>query len=354
MFKQDEKIDVRKSVVEDVFKSIENIKSAIISTLDVEPHYSNCEIFAIKLQNIRALVKISTELSSGYMDYVKDQEMETKILNIFKAELIDKNITPCIVEIIYTVVKPINSFNFTPSKCDIFKTQFAQSKDEILDEIFCKYTNLAKMKISDGSVRFLVLEMCDMNLATFLRHYNFSQLPTIKSFLFMILYTLWAIIKRFKTFRHSDLHTHNIMLLTDMKHECDLNQKFLAFDTSLGVFNVPYFGMVPKIIDFGFSSIGDDVNIHRKDKYFEYTRAKNDFLWLLHDIYMSVYSHPHGENILHLLDILDPKTRYKKLNPEYINDNSSDVVSDYENMLKNPIFKEYLTPRNTIIHTYKD
>jgi hypothetical protein len=62
---------------------------------------------------------------------------------------------------------------------------------------------------------------------------------------------------------------------------------------------------------------------------------------LFHDLYNDTYNTVISSYIKEILDTLDPKLRYLKISPEYVNANSDDLQIEYKNMLENPIFEEY-------------
>jgi hypothetical protein len=310
-------------------------------------HYGDSEIFVISVDNKDMLLKIGiipeNNNDSNEYEYIEDCEAEIEILKILKKNFIDTNLTPCIIEILYSSKLNIEKFKPDDKLCLKLNTTITTTTDETLDEMFCKYNELLRAKIIKQQMTFLVLEICDKSLNSFLKNSDLSHIPIIKSFIFMIIYTIMIINKKYPTFHHADLHTQNILLIIDNYVPNPYNPDFLEFSIEGNAYKVPFYGYWIKIIDFGFSSIEEEkiINRHLSEKSFKYNRIKNDILWLFHDLYNDTYNTVISSYIKEILDTLDPKLRYLKISPEYVNANSDDLQIEYKNMLENPIFEEY-------------
>jgi hypothetical protein len=135
-------------------------------------------------------------------------------------------------------------------------------------------------------------------------------------------------------------------------------QKFVIFNIDNTDYTIPFYGYFIKIIDFGFSSIPErQINSkHKKNNFFNYSRVSNDILMLLHHIHMSITNTSVQHSIDAMLEKLDPKQRYIKLFPEYVNEHSTSVDKEYKSMLNNEIFQDYKTKtcdEKNILHKYK-
>jgi hypothetical protein len=123
--------------------------------------------------------------------------------------------------------------------------------------------------------------------------------------------------------------------------------------TTSTTYSVPYFGFIPKIIDFGFAQINEEKQISdiTDNKIVMYNRIDNDILYLLHDIYNIVDYSPEIENIL---SAIDSNRFYKTFDPTYIRKHSK-IIPSYASMVKNKIFDEYnvdIKEESRIYHTY--
>lgn len=79
------------------------------------------------------------------------------------------------------------------------------------------------------------------------------SLPLFKSLIFMVLYTLHCIRVLYPRFEHYDLHTSNVLLVIDNSFVFDPRRfSYLNFGDK---YFVPYFGVLPKLIDFEYSVI---------------------------------------------------------------------------------------------------
>ena len=98
---------------------------------------------------------------------------------------------------------------------------------------------------------------------------------------------------------------------------------------------IPYFGIIPKIIDFGFSSISELKinNSINNDKYIRLYRSENDLAHLFSDIYNIDNRY---YRLLHELDTNDTFIDYdlKKI--------PKNEKIDYLKMLNSGLFSDYV------------
>jgi hypothetical protein len=122
------------------------------------------------------------------------------------------------------------------------------------------------------------------------------------------------------------------------------DQKFLVFIIDGVKYYVPYFGIIPKIIDFGFSSLPEEniVSNAVEDRAQMYFRSQNDLLLLFHWIY-HILKQSGGDKlgrIDKILQHLEPNRTYVQYYTEYIRKVESQIPS-YEDMVKNRVWTEY-------------
>ena len=177
----------------------------------------------------------------------------------------------------------------------------------------------------------------------------------------MIIHAFRSIQYVFPKFHHFDFHTENFMLKFNHAYQFKSNSpKFLVFNISGDKFAVPYFGIIPKIIDFGFSSLPEMgiISSATRDRVLMFDRSENDLLFLFHWIYRTTNSYGsdrHG-TIEKFLTALDPTRSYISYDTEYIR-KVKDKIPTYDEMLNNKVFKEYIDnnlPKSQIYEEYSD
>lgn len=156
----------------------------------------------------------------------------------------------------------------------------------------------------------------------------------------------------FPKFKHNDLHTDNILLKfdRDFKYRAD-SPSFLIYNVTGVDFAVPYYGIVPKIIDFGYSEIPemDAVSNITLDKIQMYYRSDNDVLFLFHWIY-AVAVQEGLYRVEELLGNLEPNKSYVQHYTEHIRKIAPNIPT-YLDMVLNKEFFSYRDPsRDILVH----
>lgn len=134
-----------------------------------------------------------------------------------------------------------------------------------------------------------VMERCDMSFVSYLSTYHdtYVEFMIFKSMFFMVVYTMYQIQKMYPGFHHYDLHTENVMIKIDRDFVFNPSKPtFLVFnDDKVGTFTIPYYGVMPRIIDFGFAVIPEEkmCPIASRDETFMRSRWTHDIgLFMLH------------------------------------------------------------------------
>ena len=120
--------------------------------------------------------------------------------------------------------------------------------------------------------------------------------------------------------------------------------QFLRYIIDGTSYYIPYFGIIPKIIDFGYSSLPEEGIMSNaiNDKSIMYHRSNNDLLFLFHWIYATL-SVTGGDKLGYvddLLSALEPTRSYIHFYTEFIRKNE-DTIPTYEDMIKNKVFFHY-------------
>jgi serine/threonine protein kinase len=335
-----------------------NLADFIASIVQVLPFkgISMSRFYDCDIDGVRFLTKLCFYRKSAPELYGKKSkntlphtDAEINILRVFKKRFTDRNITPCILELVY--YKVCNSLSKITPRNKVCEQLVLEYKDygpaEDVAQTICKHADLVHNGLAHDKCAFLVLDKCDITLDTYLQRSVNTPISTavFKSLLFQIIYTLYAINKVYPKFRHYDLHTENIMLKFDPTYKFKAtNQKFLVFTIDGEKYYMPYFGIIPKIIDFGFSSLPEEgiVSNAVEDRAQMYFRSQNDLLLLFHWIY-HILKQSGGDKlgrIDKLLQHLEPNRTYVQYYTEYIRKVETEIPT-YEDMIKNRVWSEY-------------
>jgi hypothetical protein len=146
------------------------------------------------------------------------------------------------------------------------------------------------------------------------------------------------------------------MLKVDFSYKFDPQKPmYMQFKVGDRLYSVPYFGVIAKIIDFGFSEIPEEglVSNATEDLVNMFYRSRNDALLLFHWIYSAVKNQaPGSDEIVKLLEKLEPNKTYVSYQTERIR-GIEDLIPSYLDMVTNSVFDEYLIPPNgKIFGTY--
>lgn len=346
-------------------------------------HFYICEIEGVRfLTKLSFYRKTAPELYKGTSKNTIPQiEAEIRILQLLRDNIINKGISPCILELVYEKRCSGVSSAVNRKKCKDISFGGENSVHDSVEQIICLYGDMVQRGLAHDKCAFVVLERCDITLDEYLRKmYNTpTNVAVFKSILFQIIYTLYAITAVYPKFRHQDLHTENVMLKIDYKYKFDpARPKYMKFivhsrkdrastkstdrtskhggkkdsstnstdstDSTDRVFYVPYFGIIAKIIDFGFSQIPEEGVISNvtDDLVSMFYRSKNDLLLLFYWI-NNVLQHSPSQgsiDILNMLEKLEPARSYVAYQTERIRHIESQIPT-YNDMISNGVFAEY-------------
>jgi len=275
-------------------------------------------------------------------------DTEIEILKIMKEEIIDKNVSPCILEIIFAK-KCQNLRRLLPKgkTCDSVMRSSGNIKGDALLRDICVHADKQKYGLYEDKIAFIVVEKCDITLADMLANDVGSPVgySVFKSILFQILYTLYAIRVRFPRFRHNDLHAENIMLKFDAGYKLKFAEpRYLTYIVGTNTYYLPYFGLIPKIIDFGFATI-PEMGIESEvvdDPFIMYARHKHEYVSLfgwIERIVMQYNSDKHM-HVRRLLASLEPNGSYLRVYKPFVKKLEPKMPS-YGDLITNSVFDEY-------------
>ncbi len=229
--------------------------------------YSGALVGVANLKDGRLIVKITPyfihdiEELGATKGYTDENDAEIAILQALYRDFVTNGVTPCIVKLESNCVIP-NLKTFTNGEnCMQLSRAWRKGRMTIPDIIrtgVCGWALTVDSKLRKNKIAVTVLETCEMSLAELFDGYldTPAEFIQFKSIMFMIIYTLYKIQQKYPKFRHNDLHTNNIMIQLDPSFKWHHDKpRFLVFVDNGTTYTIPYFGYVPKIIDFGFAEI---------------------------------------------------------------------------------------------------
>lgn len=316
---------------------------------------------------IKEAYATSGESTSGVSSVMSEPaDTEIKILAFIKNKIIDKNHSPCFIEMLYH--KTFDDFLASiPGDLGCDKLgRGIRSNDELVNkvkDIICYRTALVRNGFALNKCSFIVLEQCAGTVADMIagmaKDHMVLAFEVLRSFVFMVIHALWVMRKFDPKARHFDLHTQNVLVKFTASYDLDLSRtSYLKFPVKKGVdFYIPFMGALPKIIDFGFSTLPDNNIISNKvkDKFFTYHRAENDALLWFSGLNGRLSSTRIGNRAYELFCALDPTKFFEYHYTDIINQHSDEVPS-YEQMLMSGVFDSYKdvtrAKTDSVIHEY--
>ena len=302
--------------------------------------YSDSKFYICEVDNAEYLTKLSFYKKSNPEIYnaapanvTNPCDTEIKILKILNQHFADANVTPCIIAVLHA--------NRCKLKQPTFTTHTPHTK--LIADAFSKQQDLVDRGLASPYYSFTVLEECDINILTFINHMidgSTVDNAVFVSLIFQLIYTLHVIAAKYPLFRHNDLHGDNVML--KFEHEFDPTvPRFLMFNDGTTKFYVPYFGVIVKIIDFGFASIPEQkvVSAVTLDPTIMFSRPDNDLLFFMSDVYGSSNK---KKSVERLFDKIAPAA-YKATTAGELRKAAATFPS-YKTICSKPVFDAYRKP----------
>lgn len=333
-----------------------NLTPFIDSIIEVLPFkgVSMSRFYSCEFEGVQFLTKLCFYRKSTPEIYnrassktIPQVDAEIQILNKFRENIIEKGISPCILELVYHKICPVAKLVHKPQCEDLLMSEYKGTPANDVNYLMCTFWDLVENDMAHNKCAFLVMERCDMSFDDFIRKHVGTPIGVaiFKSLLFQLVYTIYAISRVYKKFRHYDLHTENVMLKFDTSFTFKANeQKYLVFHVDDQVYTVPYFGIIVKIIDFGFSILPEEgiLSNNIDDKSIMYNRIDNDLLVFFHYIHHVINRSASDKTgaIEKMLAVLDPNLSYITYYPEGIR-KLGDKVPTYKQMIDSKIWSEY-------------
>lgn len=320
------------SDLKDIFScdKLDKFKSHVLTKLTVDSHVSASVFYLCEYDNIKMLVKMYLYRKNmpELYDYKKlgtntEPDTEIKVMEIFKKEFIEKEITPCIAELYYSKVCE-NIAKHLPNTLSRVESHTRNELDIEFD--LWDFKKMIEGGLAYDKIGFLIMELCNDNLNSIV---ECSITPTsftlMRNILFQLIYTLAAITDKYPKFVHGDLHYGNILLSTQEEFD-ETKIRYTQFTYKGKTTYLPYLGFYIKMIDFGYSSIPEkniisSINDDKKYKY--YLPVSGDLTIFLYTIF---HKNPVFAKLFNELNYsdeylyldMDHSLKYDKTIPSYL------------------------------------
>jgi hypothetical protein len=332
--------------------SLDVLASNISDILSVEGS-SMSRLYLCKVDKLQFVVKLTfyrkeaVEIYKNVDEYLPTPDVDLETLTLLKREVIDRGVTPCIIELLWA--HRCSGMHVKDSECKRVLASATTSRnrsiaDDLID-IICRHDDMVKKGLSHDRCSYIALEFCNM---TFSKYLGATVTPlgreVFKSLMFQIIHCLTCLGHIYENFYHGDLHTDNILLRIDTSYDFSANQHIALRFGDLK-FNIPYFGIYIKIIDFEFAHVPTHgiKSVRIADPGFEYYNTGDMvklFRWI--DVHNIQYN-----------DILTELMPSRAFMDHPASLSGGEITTPHE-MMQNPMFKKWRAKvaKNKIIGSY--
>jgi serine/threonine protein kinase len=198
-------------------------------------------------------------------------DAEINILRAVKTCLIDPGITPHIVEILAAYICPRVAALIKDKKQCKRLVEGEEPIDDTPQSLLCILQELIARGHSLDRVALVFMEECQISLPEFMEHHLPATVSArdelLTTFVFQVYYTLLALTRTWSNFAHGDLtNLANLMIkfTGDSLPEWSVNGgyflRYIVPGAGAGTrtFDIPYHGLIIKLIDFGHSKIPEE------------------------------------------------------------------------------------------------
>lgn len=258
--------------------------------IEIRQDLDSSSFFIIEVAKNKFFVKILWGVSP-IIELASKQYRKLPIKESYENEFL---ISQCLNDVITSnKICPHIAQMITTNECTVDDPMLKLLKKTMkVDKSFLDFINY---EIHDGILlrkfKICVFELLDFELYSFI---NDSQSvmdiglgrEILKSILFQIAYTLHILQTLFPRFSHHDLHAGNIMLKVEPNFD-SARMQFIQYRDAEGVlYYVPYFGIIAKIIDFGFSSLPEMgfISSRLARPTYPHHMTINDFSYLINSL----------------------------------------------------------------------
>lgn len=321
-------------------KDLDKLASIIFNSKPVNT-LSGARIFICDINGATFVLKMIQRSPQCDAKHTSDIDTEQRMLLWLRENIIDAGVSPCIVELLYTKECKLHKL---PKNEDDFINKSRIYRRVYTD--FYTYETHHRNGVMTNRIAFTALEHCQVSLIDYLGWMIDDPVGEMimKTFLFMIIYTLYAIDVKLPGTLHRDLHAGNVMVKFLKDWKLSVDSTYLQFnvhtsDKTSYCWLLPFYGAFPKIIDFG-SAISPGLGLNSCDE----TRPvgiqenRNDVQTLLMFIYHKAAAS--GLNrIVGVVNALNPNMHHAQQLPDRARD--PEGFPTHEQLLTNEVFTEF-------------
>jgi len=190
-------------------------------------------------------------------------DAEINVMRAIKTKVINRGYTPHFAEILaFTKCEELKKYIADMPKCAQQQLGRVQ-RDSYPQSLFCTFLDLVDSGNALDKFALIFSEYCEFNIKEYITQYA-PLFPSVRdsmlfSLVFQVYYTLAVVQRLWKGFRHGDLLPHNIMIKIAPDGEKYVERRhYLHYEYDSRIWNVPFFGVFVKIIDFGHSEIPEE------------------------------------------------------------------------------------------------
>lgn len=234
------------------------------------------------------------------VDYISSTKCQIRVGYLLRERLIRKGRTPCLMELL-SHVECEDALDQVDSYSAHSHTEY-HGNERLIRLFLVNARDEARAGFSANTVTLAAFEYCGASLRAYLAIGSLIPMEqfveTVRGFVWMIAFTLYTIRREFPGFEHHDLHLENVLVKTDDSYnaaERGSIMSYLEFSRDADTkYYVPYFGVYPKIIDYGNCTVpsegfGSVVMVGDKGVV-QKTNDMQNFLWYLYADLSSVYN----------------------------------------------------------------
>lgn len=285
------------------------------------------------------------EKSPG-VEYLPTADAEIKAMRLMRKRIIRRAMSPCIIELLSVkICEGCAQQGKNIGERDVRDFASGTPENALAHKLAWCY-NMHKRGTLYDKLAFIAMEVCDATFEAFIYYIRSDAIgrAIMKGVIWMIVYTIHVLQQEFPGIRHNDLHISNIMIYTDTEYSISQGIKYIEFEADKKYY-IPFFGMLPKIIDFGHVSMPSEgfASEGTLYPYFRESKNDNDLNTFFSSIHSSLVNNADAfmsdMHISRLIDALSPKKYHSKMLQE-----ADDKFPTPLEMLNNPIFAEYHAP----------
>lgn len=288
-------------------------------------------------------------------------DAEIAMMRAIKNDIIRAGYTPHYAELLAAVHHSGISARITETeraRCD--QVHLARAERGVTPQAaLCAFEGLHKGRIATDEFALIFSEQCDEPLIEHLTFHDpifaSDRAEQIMSFIFQIYWTLAVTTRVWPNFRHGDLFMRNIMTIAirEPEHAHSRAPQYLQYKIDDRVFNVPFFGGIAKIIDFGHGQIPDIGIISSHE--IPLAEWVPDHVTFIADICQLIFARPRVQSSMPraFLDAINPENITSRVRMSVLLEHAASIPTPEQAIAKG-IFGAFETtvPDSAIIRKY--